>query len=90
MIGLNSDVILKTFLGTEDSRKPINQNENYWKLIGQQGQVLELGEKRVPVKFNCDIDAFGLENHNPIKNSLWILPSDLDKIKTKPNNTYNL
>lgn len=90
MIGLNSDVILKTFLGTEYSRKRINQNENYWKLIGQQGQVLELEEKRVLVKFNCDIDAFGLENHNPIKNSLWILTSDLDKIKTKHNNTYNL
>lgn len=89
MIGLNSDVILKTFLGTKDSKKEINSNENYWKLIGQQGHVLELGEKRVLVKFNCDIDAFGLENHNPIKNCLWILPSDLDEIKTTSNNTYN-
>lgn len=80
MIGVNSNVILKTFLGTENSEKPINANENYWKLIGQQGQVLELGEKRVLVKFKCDIDAFELENHNSIKNSLWILPTDLDKI----------
>lgn len=74
---VNDNVTLVTFLGTLLPEDPVDSNENYWKLIGQGGQIIEVGEERVLVKFICNLDSFELENHNPIKNSLWILRTDL-------------
>lgn len=74
---INDKVTLISFLGTLTSDEPVNSNENYWKLIGQSGQIIEQGKERVLVKFNCDIDTFQLENHNPVKDSLWILRTDI-------------
>ena len=33
---------------------------------------------KVLVLFTKDLDGFKLENHNPIKNTLWIRKSDLE------------
>ena len=77
---LREKVILISFLGTQTPNKPINTNENYWNLIGQKGEVIETRKERVLVHFDCEIDFYQLENHNPVKNSLWILITDLGKI----------
>ena len=74
---INDKVVLDTFLGTKKSGKTVDSNENYWILIGQKGKIVEIGERRLLIVFECDIDSFQLENHNHIKNSLWILPTDL-------------
>ena len=56
---------------------------NYWKLIGQNGKVID-GIKnnngRILILFENDLDNFGVANHNPIKNSLWIKVEDLEII----------
>jgi len=75
---INDKVILNTFLGTKSSTDKVDDRENYWKLVGQRGTILERKNNRVLVKFDCKIDQFELENHNPVKDSLWILPSDLE------------
>mgnify|MGYP000433428443 CR=1 FL=1 len=74
---VNDNVTLIAFLGTLTPEESVNSTENYWKLIGQGGQVIELAEERVLVKFQCNIDSFELENHNPVNDSLWILRTDL-------------
>lgn len=68
--------------------------EDYWKLIGELGTVHQdpyeqtiyahFSQKpRVLIKFDKDlVMAFGLHSHNNIENSLWILTSDLETIRT--------
>lgn len=66
------EIILKSFNGKQIKPKNVLENENYWMLIGQKGKILEdLGERFV-VLFYCNLDSYNLENHNPIKNSLFI------------------
>jgi len=77
----DTPVKLKTFLGTLTPSNRIEERENYWKLIGQSGKVIddtENGNGRVLVFFNRNLNEFGVENHNPIDNSLWIKKSDLE------------
>lgn len=77
----NSPVKLKTFLGTLTSSNKVEESENYWKLIGEKGKVIddtEINNGRVLVLFNNNLNEFGVENHNPINNSLRIKISDLD------------
>jgi hypothetical protein len=74
---INNKVILNTFLGTKASIEKVDARENYWKLVGQTGTILERKNNRVLVKFDSKIDQFKLENHNLVKDSLWILSSDL-------------
>ena len=69
----NTEVKLKSFLGTLTSEKKIFDDENYWKLIGEKGKVIdnvEINDGRVLVLFNNNLDDFKVINHNPIKNSL--------------------
>jgi hypothetical protein len=76
----NTKVKLKSFLGTLTSKKKIFDNENYWKLIGEKGEVIddvEINDGRVLVLFESNLDDFKVINHNPIKNSLWIKKTDL-------------
>ncbi|MCF8278245.1 MAG: hypothetical protein K9J17_16070 [Flavobacteriales bacterium] len=75
----NLRVRLKSFLGTQSSPTSVDENENYWKLVGKTGEVLdsEVGADKVLVQFDDNLDDFGLENHNAIKNSLMINKSDL-------------
>jgi hypothetical protein len=75
----NRFVILKSFLGTTKPKKDTSEKENYWKLIGEKGKVIDDQgtDNRVLVLFESNLDDYQLENHNPIKNSLWIRLSDL-------------
>ncbi len=72
-------VKLKSFLGTSNSPEPVDENENYWKLIGRTGKVINevSGEEKLLVLFDDDLNEMGLENHNPTSNSLMINKSDL-------------
>jgi hypothetical protein len=77
----NVRVKLKTFLGLLEPKKIVKPNENYWKLIGEKGKVIDEEENnngRILILFNKNLDDFELENHNPIKNSLWIKITDLE------------
>lgn len=77
----DTPVKLKTFLGTVKSSKKVEERENYWKLIGERGKVIddtEINDERVLVLFDKNLNEFKVENHNPIKNSLWIKKSDLE------------
>ncbi|MFN8844623.1 MAG: hypothetical protein ACK5WV_13560 [Chryseotalea sp.] len=75
----NKLVILKSFLGTTKSKADTVENENYWKLIGEKGKIVDdrIINGRILVLFETNLDNFKLENHNPIKNSLWIKIDDL-------------
>lgn len=77
----NTAVKLKSFLGTLSSKKKVSDYENFWKLIGEKGIVLddvEMNGGRVLVLFENSLDDLKLVNHNPIKNSLWIKKTDLE------------
>lgn len=57
----NSSIRMKSFLGTLKSKNEVYERDNYWKLIGEKGKVID-----------------DVENHNPIKNSLWMRKIDLE------------
>lgn len=87
MFKLGSRVKLISFYGTEVSSESVAPNENFWKLVGEQGVVVDENlkahiafpgkGKRALVKFDQSLDELGLLNHNEIPNSLWIFISDL-------------
>ena len=77
----NTVIKLKTFHGTLKPTKKVKVRENYWKLIGEKGIVIEEADfnpEKVLVVFEKNIDDFDLENHNPIKNSLYFDKKDLE------------
>ncbi len=77
----DTPVKLITFLGKSTAPKNTDDRENYWKLIGQHGIVIdevEMNNDRVLVLFDGNLDDFEIENHNLIKNSLWIKKTDLE------------
>jgi len=77
----NTEVRLKSFLGTLTSKKKVFDDENYWKLIGEIGKIIddvEINDGRVLVLFENNLDDLKVINHNPIKNSLWIKKTDLE------------
>ena len=77
----NTSVKLKSFLGTLKPKKNILDHNNYWKLIGEKGKVIDERENyngRILILFDKNLDEFEVENHNPIKNSLWIKKTDLE------------
>lgn len=72
-------VRLKSFNGTGSSPDGCRPEEDYWRLIGQMGEVVAPGydAARVWVRFDLPVRDFGLHCHNPIENSLYILTTDL-------------
>jgi len=77
----NTVIKLKSFLGTLKPEKNIKDYNNYWKLIGEKGKVIDEIENengRILILFDKNLDEFKVENHNPIKNSLWIKIIDLE------------
>jgi hypothetical protein len=76
----NQIVTLRKFLGTTKAPKDTLEKENYWKLIGERGKIINDPENQdqVLVLFDSNLDDYNLENHNPIKNSLWISITDLE------------
>jgi hypothetical protein len=75
----NKSVVLKSFLGTTKPGQNTEERENYWKLIGEKGKIVDDhgSNGRVLVLFDSNLDDFQLENHNPIRNALWIKIGDL-------------
>ncbi|WP_281857816.1 hypothetical protein [Litoreibacter halocynthiae] len=84
---LQDRILLRLFNGDRVALADIEAHEDYWVLIGERGVILDDntsgtfairdGFPRVLVQFDTSLDNLGLENHNPIKNSLWIRSSDL-------------
>jgi len=72
-------VKLATFLNESEPPVDCDPFENYWKLIGQTGQVVEVFTEsdRVLVAFDISVSSLGLHCHNPIPNSLRIQTRDL-------------
>ena len=81
---INTYVRLISFNGITDKpvEKQIRACDDYWKLIGLKGTVIETGGRdgRVLVHFENELDLYQVANHNPIKNSLWMLLSDLEEV----------
>ncbi|MDR0777154.1 MAG: hypothetical protein LBE81_11040 [Azonexus sp.] len=80
MLPVNTRVILKSFNGTDSAPDCCRQDENYWALIGKSGRIVEPlnGRGRVLVCFDTSVVQLGLPCHNPVLNSLYIQPSDLE------------
>ncbi len=89
-------VKLVTFDGGSMAPADTIPTENYWRLIGSLGTLVESDDERahftssgpdarVCVEFDCDVQGLGLEAHNPVKNSLWLRVSDLRSIAVEPN-----
>ena len=85
---IGNKVKLKTFNGSLQPDDNCQPNENYWKLIGSIGQIVKNPDEEGPypstsrkqrllIRFEIDVKSLGLECHNKIQNSLWILESDL-------------
>jgi len=71
-------VVLKSFNGSLVKPHHVKPEENYWLLIGSKAVVeASNNSDRVLVIFERDLPALGLTSHNDVKNSLWILISDL-------------
>ncbi|MDY6833979.1 MAG: hypothetical protein SVY53_04170 [Chloroflexota bacterium] len=82
-------VRMATFNGTKHANGQVINSENYWKLIGCTGTVEQdpnestiyssfSKDPRVLVRFDRELKCYNLIAHNSIKNSLWILVSDLE------------
>lgn len=79
---LHDRVRVKTFNATTKNPKFCDPEENYWKLIGLEGRVVDLLplRKRAVVLFDQDVKKLGLYAYNEIPNTLFILESDLEII----------
>ena len=91
-IKINDKIKLKTFNKTSKRPTKCDEKENYWKLIGYTGKVVQdskqgsifadfSGEKRVLIQFDKNIKSLNLHCHNSIENSLWILVADLEILR---------
>ena len=82
---INTYVRLVSFNGaiSKPVEKQIRACDDYWKLIGLKGTIIETDshEGRVLVHFENELDPYQVANHNPIKDSLWILLSDLEEVR---------
>ncbi|AWI26086.1 hypothetical protein [Flavobacterium pallidum] len=77
----NTKVKLISFSGRQSAEQKIHAENDYWKLIGEIGVVVDETRNsygRLLVLFDSDLDGFGVANHNPVKHSLWIMPEDLE------------
>jgi hypothetical protein len=88
-ICIGQKVKLISFNAKTDPPVEVYPHENYWKLIGFQGIVVEGIERekeyfndsgRVCVRLNADVSEMGLECHNEAMDALWINERDLELI----------
>ncbi len=88
-IDTGSRIRMLSFNGTlSPNSDEIDERENYWKLIGEFGTVVDNpapgkelrkdDNDRMLVDFDPVLDDLGLENHNPQKNTLWIWHGDME------------
>ena len=86
----HDEVTLKSFHGSMQPPPGTDDSENYWKLIGLSGVVIDtkpghpafpqFGERAL-VRFEHNLKDYDVHCHNPAENSLWIFVLDLDKAK---------
>lgn len=87
---IGTRVKLISFHGETKPAGPVEQGEDVWTLIGQDGEVVSDEVKQHPhypdkgeralVRFDQSLTDQGLVNHNQVANSLWIFASDLEVI----------
>ena len=88
---IGNRVVLRSFNGTVEPDEDTQPNENYWKLIGTEGNITQdpsqtgmyasfSKEKRVLIVFDENVKSLGLECHNRVPNSLWIGIKDIERI----------
>ena len=85
---VNDVVKLKSFFGMTEAEEDVNESENYWKLIGTCGKIVEARTKPHPayldrgvqylVQFSDIIEKYNLTIHNPLPYSLLLFESDLE------------
>lgn len=76
-------VRLKSFKGALSGPPDGNPEEDYWRLIGMEAEVVEASDERgrVLVRFAEPVAALGLHCHNLEPNALFIHESDLEIIE---------
>ena len=78
-------VILLSFNGATEAPRDIGEQNNYWRLIGGSGVVVDadppdfIEGQRVLVRFAINVESLGLHCHNEVENALWIRQDDLEK-----------
>jgi hypothetical protein len=79
---VRTKVKLLSFNNTTKTPDDCDPSKNYWSLIGEEGTIVKpLNEcSRFLVKIDNADKLTGLHCHNEIKNSLWILKSDLEVV----------
>jgi len=84
-----NEVKIKSFLGKDKPDETIEDEYNYWKLIGEKGVIIDKRKKhpyycdrgeQVLVKFEKSLSDIGVEAHNSINNSLWFFLDDVEEI----------
>jgi len=84
-MNMHKHVQVKSFNRTNKPKENVNEWENYWKLIGYDGQIIadeqvyqklvkttDTDNLRVLVKFFCNVKELGLACHNEDHNSDWV------------------
>jgi hypothetical protein len=80
---IGSLVKLVSFNGKKTQPKKFMPEENFWKLIGMDGRIIEndpkkgISKNRLLVKFDLSLSDLGIPNHNELPDSLWIADTDL-------------
>ena len=80
---IGMQVQLVSFNGETKAPVTIRDCDNFWKLIGERGEVVScdplpgISNDRILIRFAHPLDALGLANHNQHSNSLWIKKTDL-------------
>lgn len=70
-------VVLKSYKGDLDAPHDIEDDDNYWLLIGSKAVVVELkNSDQALIKFERDLSSLGLIDQHE-SNCLWVLISDL-------------
>lgn len=82
MVSPNTKVILRAFNGTSSPPADCAPGQDYWRLVGESGTVIEEANarNRVLVRFGNSVIERGLIYHNPIPNSPYILATDLEAL----------
>lgn len=86
-----SRVRLVTFQGSPAPTEPPRADEDYWRLIGTCGTVVDdrtptwSQAPRCLVQFDDPPSRHGLACHNPVPDALWIALSDLEAAGPAPN-----
>ena len=80
MFEIGTKVKLNKFNNTIDTPLNCDESENYWSLIGELGTVIQPknSRSRVLIQFENIDKLKNLQCHNEVKNSLWILESDVE------------